>query len=80
MLQEFDLDAALARHPKLLLLDELAHTNAPGSRHHKRWEDVNDLLDAGTDVWATVNVQHLESLNEAVAPARGGCSRRSPSR
>ena len=71
MLQEFDLDAALARHPKLLLLDELAHTNAPGSRHHKRWEDVNDLLDAGIDVWATVNVQHLESLNEAVARITG---------
>ena len=70
-LEEFDLDAALARRPKLLLMDELAHTNAPGSRHHKRWEDVEELLDAGIDVWATLNVQHLESLNDAVARITG---------
>jgi two-component system sensor histidine kinase KdpD len=70
-LAEFDLDAALARRPALLLVDELAHTNAPGSRHHKRWEDVVELLDAGIDVWATLNVQHLESLNEAVARITG---------
>jgi two-component system sensor histidine kinase KdpD len=70
-LEEFDLDAALALRPKLLLMDELAHTNAPGSRHHKRWEDVEELLDAGIDVWATLNVQHLESLNDAVARITG---------
>ena len=71
MLEEFDLAAALARRPGLLLVDELAHTNAPGSRHAKRWEDVRDVLDAGIDVWATLNVQHLESLNEAVARITG---------
>ncbi|MBS0561274.1 MAG: sensor histidine kinase KdpD [Proteobacteria bacterium] len=70
-IDEFDLDAALARRPGLLLVDELAHTNAPGSRHHKRWEDVAELLDAGIDVWATLNVQHLESLNDAVARITG---------
>ena len=70
-LEEFDLDAALARRPKLLLMDELAHTNVPGSRHHKRWEDVEELLDAGIDVWATLNVQHLESQNDAVARITG---------
>jgi len=70
-LQEFDVDAALARRPGLLLVDELAHTNAPGSRHAKRWEDVRELLDAGVNVWATLNVQHLESLNEAVARITG---------
>ena len=66
-LDEFDLDAALARRPALLLVDELAHTNAPGSRHAKRWQDVEELLDAGIDVYTTVNVQHLESLNDVVA-------------
>ncbi len=70
-LEEFDLDAAVARRPKLLLMDELAHTNVPGSRHHKRWEDVEELLDAGIDVWATLNVQHLESQNDAVARITG---------
>jgi two-component system sensor histidine kinase KdpD len=60
-LEEFDLDAALARRPGLLLVDELAHTNAPGSRHPKRWQDVLELLDAGVDVHTTLNVQHLES-------------------
>ncbi len=71
VLEEFDVEAALASHPPLLLIDELAHTNAPGSRHHKRWEDVADLLDAGIDVWSTLNVQHLESLNDAVARITG---------
>jgi two-component system sensor histidine kinase KdpD len=66
-LEELDLDAALARKPKLLLVDELAHTNAPGSRHAKRWQDVLELLDAGIDVFTTVNVQHLESLNDVIA-------------
>jgi two-component system, OmpR family, sensor histidine kinase KdpD len=70
-LDEFDLDAALARRPGLLLVDELAHTNAPGGRHHKRWEDVAELLEAGIDVWATVNIQHLESLNDAIARITG---------
>jgi len=71
VLEEFDLDAALARHPGLLLVDELAHTNAPGSRHAKRWEDVAELLEAGIPVWATLNVQHLESLNDDVARITG---------
>ena len=61
-LLEFDLDAALARKPGLLLVDEYAHSNAPGSRHPKRWQDVEELLAAGIDVWTTLNVQHLESL------------------
>ncbi len=71
VLEEFDLDGALKRHPQLLLIDELAHTNAPGSRHHKRWEDVQEVLDAGIDVWATLNVQHLESVNDSVARITG---------
>jgi len=66
-LEEFDLDAALLRRPQLLLVDELAHTNAPGSRHLKRWQDVLELIDAGIDVFTTVNVQHLDSLNDVVA-------------
>src|SRR5262252_8850135 len=70
-LNEFDLDAALARRPALLLVDELAHTNAAGSRHTKRWQDVEELLDAGIDVYTTVNVQHLESLNDVVAQITG---------
>jgi two-component system sensor histidine kinase KdpD len=65
-LREFDLDAALARRAGLLLLDELAHTNAPGLRHAKRWQDALELLDAGIDVYSTLNVQHLESLNDLV--------------
>jgi two-component system sensor histidine kinase KdpD len=68
---EFDLDAALALHPPLLLLDELAHTNAPGSRHAKRWQDVEELLDAGIDVYTTLNVQHVDSLNDVVAQVTG---------
>lgn len=71
VLREFDLDAALARRPALLLVDELAHTNAPGSRHAKRWEDVAELVAAGIPVWATLNVQHLESLNDDVARITG---------
>jgi two-component system sensor histidine kinase KdpD len=70
-LEEFDVDEALARRPGLLLVDELAHTNAPGSRHAKRWEDVEEMLAAGLDVWATLNVQHLESLNEDIARIAG---------
>ena len=66
MLLEFDLDAALARKPGLLLVDEYAHSNAPGSRHPKRWQDVEELLAAGINVWTTLNVQHLESLVEVV--------------
>ncbi len=68
---EFDLDAALARKPTLLLVDELAHTNAPGSRHVKRWQDVFELSDAGIDVYATLNVQHIDSLNDLVAQVTG---------
>jgi two-component system sensor histidine kinase KdpD len=71
MLQEFDLDTALARRPGLILVDELAHTNAPGSRHTKRWQDVEELLAAGISVWTTLNVQHIESLNDVVAQITG---------
>jgi two-component system sensor histidine kinase KdpD len=70
-LREFDLDAALARRPKLILVDELAHTNAPGMRHPKRWQDVEELLAAGIDVWTTLNVQHIESLNDVIAQITG---------
>jgi len=66
-LQEMDLDAILARNPRLVLVDELAHTNAPGSRHPKRYQDVVELLDAGIDVYSTLNIQHVESLNDVVA-------------
>ncbi len=71
IVEEFDLDAALARRPGLILIDELAHTNAPGLRHAKRWQDVEDLLEAGIDVYSTLNVQHLESLNDVVAQVTG---------
>lgn len=64
---EFDLDAALARKPQLILVDELAHTNAAGSTHEKRWQDIDELLEAGINVFTTVNVQHIESLNDVVA-------------
>lgn len=70
-LTEFDLDAALARRPALILVDELAHTNAPGSRHPKRWQDVEELLAAGIDVFTSLNVQHLESLNDVVGGITG---------
>ena len=66
VMKEFDLDAALARRPGLLLVDEYAHTNVPGSRHPKRWQDIDELLHAGIDVWSTLNIQHLESLNDVV--------------
>jgi two-component system, OmpR family, sensor histidine kinase KdpD len=67
VLAEFDLDGAIARRPALILVDELAHTNAPACRHDKRWQDVEELLAAGIDVFTTVNVQHLESVNDVVA-------------
>jgi two-component system sensor histidine kinase KdpD len=67
ILDEFDIDAALKRRPSLVLVDELAHTNVPGSRHPKRYQDVEELLDAGIDVYSTVNIQHIESLNDVVA-------------
>ena len=68
---EFDIDAALARRPALILVDELAHSNAPGSRHPKRWQDVQELLEAGIDVFTAVNVQHLETLNDVVGGITG---------
>ncbi len=71
LLEEMDLDAVLARRPQLVLVDELAHTNAPGSRHPKRFSDIDELLDAGIDVYTTVNIQHLESLNDVVAQITG---------
>jgi two-component system sensor histidine kinase KdpD len=70
-LEEMDLEAVLERHPELVLVDELAHTNAPGCTHEKRWEDVEDLLDAGIDVITTVNIQHLESVNDVVEKITG---------
>jgi len=71
MLEEMDLDGLLAAKPKLVLVDELAHSNAPGSRHAKRWQDIQELLAAGIDVFTTVNVQHLESLNDQVRGITG---------
>lgn len=71
MLRELDLDATLERHPQLVLVDELAHTNAPGLRHKKRWQDVLELIEAGIDVSTTINIQHLESLNDVVAQVTG---------
>jgi len=71
MLEEMDLDGVLAAKPKLVLVDELAHSNAPGSRHEKRWQDIQELLAAGIDVYTTVNVQHLESLNDQVRGITG---------
>lgn len=70
-LDEFDIDAALSRRPELILVDELAHSNVPGSRHPKRWQDVDELLGQGIDVFTTVNVQHLESLNDVVGGITG---------
>ncbi len=69
--EEMDLDAVLARRPEVALVDELAHTNVPGSRHAKRWQDVAVILDAGIDVISTVNIQHLESLNDVVEAITG---------
>jgi len=70
-IKEFNLDAALARRPQLILVDELAHTNAAGARHPKRWQDIDELLAAGIDVFTTLNVQHLESLNDVVGGITG---------
>ncbi|MFA6133092.1 MAG: sensor histidine kinase KdpD [Phycisphaerae bacterium] len=70
-IKEFDLDAALARKPAILVADELAHTNAPTSRHAKRWQDVEELLEAGINVYSTLNVQHVESLNDIVTQISG---------
>jgi two-component system sensor histidine kinase KdpD len=71
VLREFDLDGALKRRPALILVDELAHSNVPGSRHPKRWQDVDELLAAGIDVYTTMNVQHLETLNDIVGVITG---------
>ena len=71
VLSEFNLDAALVRHPQLILVDELAHTNAPLCRHTKRYQDIQELLNAGIDVYTTVNVQHIESLNDTVTSITG---------
>ncbi|HWH41746.1 MAG TPA: DUF4118 domain-containing protein [Usitatibacter sp.] len=70
-IEEFDIDAALARRPRLILVDELAHSNAPGSRHARRWQDIDELLAAGIDVFTTLDVQHLESLNDVVGGITG---------
>lgn len=70
-IEEFDLDATLKRFPTLVLIDEMAHTNAPGSRHFKRWQDIQELLDRGINVYTTLNVQHLESLNDIIAHITG---------
>lgn len=70
-LTEMDIDAVIARHPKIVLVDELAHTNAPGSRHLKRYQDVQEILQAGIDVYSTVNIQHLESLSDVVQQITG---------
>ena len=74
-LMEFDIDGAIARRPKLLVVDEYAHSNAPGSRHPKRWQDVEELLGAGIDVWTTLNVQHVESLVDVVLRITGARQR-----
>src|SRR5438046_8349327 len=70
-LEEMDTEAVIARHPKVALIDELAHTNVPGSKHTKRYQDVEEILDAGIDVVTTLNIQHLESLNDLVASITG---------
>ena len=71
MLPEMDIDAILTRRPQIVLVDELAHSNAPGSRHEKRWQDVEEILESGIDVYTTVNIQHFESLNDVVAQITG---------
>src|ERR1700683_2363704 len=71
MFEEMDIDGILARHPQIALVDELAHTNVPGSRNEKRWQDVDEMLKAGIDVITTVNIQHLESLNDVVQKITG---------
>ena len=69
--EEMDVDAILARKPQVALVDELAHTNVPGSRNEKRWQDVEELLEAGIEVISTVNVQHLESMNDVIEAITG---------
>jgi len=76
VLEEMDLEAVLARRPEVALVDELAHTNAPGATNEKRWQDVEAMLDAGIDVITTVNIQHLESVNDVVAKSRASLSKR----
>ena len=71
VIEEFDIDAALARKPELIIVDELAHTNAPDSRHPKRWQDVEELLSAGINVWTALNIQHVESLADVVSRITG---------
>ena len=71
VLPELDVDAVLKRLPQLILVDELAHTNAPGSRHRKRYQDAEEILEAGIDVYTTFNIQHLESLNEEIRRITG---------
>ena len=75
VLHEMDVDAILARRPEVVLVDEYAHTNAPGSRNEKRWQDVEQLLDAGIEVISTLNVQHLESLNDVIKRITGTTQR-----
>jgi two-component system, OmpR family, sensor histidine kinase KdpD len=75
VLREMDLDAILGRHPQVVLVDEYAHTNAPGSKNQKRWQDVEQLLDAGIDVISTLNIQHLESLNDVILRITGTAQR-----
>lgn len=75
VLEEMDLDAVLARRPRVVLVDELAHTNAPGARNAKRWQDIDELRDAGIDVLSTINIQHLESLNDVVTQITGAVQR-----
>src|SRR5207247_6603233 len=75
MFEEMDVDAILARRPEIALVDELAHTNVPGSRNAKRWQDIEELLDAGINVISTVNIQHLESLNDVVERITGVAQR-----
>ena len=70
-IDEMDLDAVIARRPRIVLVDELAHTNAPGSRHPKRYLDVEEILGRGIDVYTTVNIQHIESLNDVIAQITG---------
>lgn len=70
-LEEFDIDGALARHPAIIIVDEMAHTNIAGCRHNKRWQDIKELIDRGIDVYTTLNVQHIESLNDIVAQITG---------
>jgi two-component system sensor histidine kinase KdpD len=75
VLREMDIDAVLARHPQVVLVDEYAHTNAPGSKNDKRWQDVEQLLAAGIDVISTLNIQHLESLNDVILRITGTAQR-----